>query len=371
MTEGQAVPEDLTSRPSPNERPRTTTTALDLKREVHGLNAFLSAVYGKEMRISAMLAQSGLGPEQVECLRTKHLHQVVICLLDIIQQRFTRYTRGDQMYQILCRSFGIASHSQETLQAIGESYGVTRERIRQLEQKALRRCRARAQLTLWEISLRASALSLLGDETFEFYVAESSPDPILKDQDEEPFTNCEDSLTEASITLEDEQVQLRRVQEMIIEIRNAVGDNLSVFMLTHILVGDRGPVVDAVVGFYRLDHLHGTLQALGYEKTKQLVMQVPKPPKKVKSVLSIAPHESALDADELAQVADLVATIQEKIGSGLWPTMYAHILFGSKGPKVDELEATHGFAEYGTLRSWGFPRVKDAVWQAVTEAARP
>ena len=42
---------------------------------------------------------------------------------------------------IISRRFGLKSGKKETLESIGKSYGITRERVRQIEAKALRKLR--------------------------------------------------------------------------------------------------------------------------------------------------------------------------------------------------------------------------------------
>jgi RNA polymerase primary sigma factor len=45
----------------------------------------------------------------------------------------------DKEKDILCRRFGITTGKMETLEEIGEDYGVTRERVRQIEERALKK----------------------------------------------------------------------------------------------------------------------------------------------------------------------------------------------------------------------------------------
>jgi RNA polymerase nonessential primary-like sigma factor len=47
-----------------------------------------------------------------------------------------------RLRELLERRFGLAGHSAQTLDEIGKSLGVTRERVRQLETRALRELRA-------------------------------------------------------------------------------------------------------------------------------------------------------------------------------------------------------------------------------------
>ena len=49
-----------------------------------------------------------------------------------------------RLRELLERRFGLAGHNAQTLDEIGRSLGVTRERVRQLETRALRELRAKA-----------------------------------------------------------------------------------------------------------------------------------------------------------------------------------------------------------------------------------
>ena len=50
-----------------------------------------------------------------------------------------------ELYVVACR-FGLGDIEQMTLEQVGSTMGVTRERIRQIEAKALRKLRVRARV---------------------------------------------------------------------------------------------------------------------------------------------------------------------------------------------------------------------------------
>lgn len=64
----------------------------------------------------------------------------------IIEQVFTTLSKREA--EILRRRFGMDGYQPHTLEQVGEHYGLTRERIRQLEIKALRKLRHPARLKL-------------------------------------------------------------------------------------------------------------------------------------------------------------------------------------------------------------------------------
>lgn len=70
---------------------------------------------------------------------------------DAIKNEFDRCVRGiieelekERCEDVVKRRFGIDG-ATETLQEIGDDYGVSRERVRQIERNALRLLRAKAQ----------------------------------------------------------------------------------------------------------------------------------------------------------------------------------------------------------------------------------
>lgn len=53
--------------------------------------------------------------------------------------RFLHYSGGHRLLSVLFRRYGLFDHSKETLEGIGDSMGISRERVRQLENKAIKR----------------------------------------------------------------------------------------------------------------------------------------------------------------------------------------------------------------------------------------
>ena len=66
---------------------------------------------------------------------------------------FLRGRLDAREFDVLCRRYGILQPSSETLGNIAVSYGVTCERIRQIEVKAMRKCSARSALPIFEAYL--------------------------------------------------------------------------------------------------------------------------------------------------------------------------------------------------------------------------
>jgi DNA-directed RNA polymerase sigma subunit (sigma70/sigma32) len=126
---------------------------MSLKLQVTGLNEFLTTIYNTETRLSLLLSNLGFDSQQIETLRRQHLEQVVTSFIAVVQERIISGSDGERLYKIISRRFSLDGEPPETLESLGEQFGVSRERIRQLEKKAIRRCRHKARLQFWEASL--------------------------------------------------------------------------------------------------------------------------------------------------------------------------------------------------------------------------
>lgn len=132
-----------------------------LKEQITGLNEFLTAAYKYETRLSDLLKNCGFDEQQINCLRNRHLEQFTISFVEKLRTRLIEFSDGERLQTILFRRFGLDGNPPETLQSIAERFDITRERVRQLEKKALRLCRHKKHLQLFESDLRESAQTYL------------------------------------------------------------------------------------------------------------------------------------------------------------------------------------------------------------------
>jgi transcriptional regulator with XRE-family HTH domain len=137
---------------------------MNVKQQVNGLNEFLTAVYGTETRLSILLTSGGFSSQQVEAIRNEQLGPIVTGFLDSFKERMLAGRDGERLHEVVVRRFGLDGELSDTLQALGDRFGVSRERIRQLENKAIRRWRTKANRQRLETSLRRIALTLVGDD---------------------------------------------------------------------------------------------------------------------------------------------------------------------------------------------------------------
>jgi DNA-directed RNA polymerase sigma subunit (sigma70/sigma32) len=128
-------------------------------------NTWLTDVYGKEMRLSTLLRESGISEEDLECIKTRHLTSFMQSILNLIINNVEKHD-GERRNSVMVRYYGLETGKPETLQNIGDSLGLSRERIRQLVQKrivfykiALRKAAFKADLTMLVRNLMTDAHS--------------------------------------------------------------------------------------------------------------------------------------------------------------------------------------------------------------------
>ncbi len=125
------------------------------------VNEFLSAVYQRRVFLSSLLTEQGFTTEQVERLYGEGLEPLATAVVELAQAQIKGYAGGERLWEVICRRFGLDGQPGETLQVLGDRLGISRERVRQLESKALQRCRGVAFRRLMEAGVRSVAAALL------------------------------------------------------------------------------------------------------------------------------------------------------------------------------------------------------------------
>lgn len=148
---------------------------MNFKTQVIGLNKFLTAIYGTETRISTLLTNFGFEKQQIELLRDRHLEPIVENIILVIKERLG----NDRLFQVISRRFSFDGNPPDTLQTIGENLGVSRERIRQLEHKAIRKCSYKSYLSAFSKRMYEFALNQLSA-----VIETPTPELVIKKFDE-------------------------------------------------------------------------------------------------------------------------------------------------------------------------------------------
>ena len=141
---------------------------MNRKKQIKAINEFLAVLYDQETRFSMILEKGGFNTEQIESLRTLHLEQIIAAFLSTLKQILVGPSSSERLYEIISSRFGLEGQAEETLHTIGNRLGITRERVRQLEKKALRKCRNKINMRKLETSLyntASQALRIEGQQT--------------------------------------------------------------------------------------------------------------------------------------------------------------------------------------------------------------
>ena len=241
---------------------------MDLYTQVTGLNRYLSLVYRVPIRLSMLLAALGFTEDQVRQIRDNHVDEITNSFIALLRSQMVHGPRDDRDYMVVSRRFGLDGRPPETLQAIGDKLGITRERVRQLEQRSIKWRRPAARREMLEEGLYDIANGLLG-------VAQPR-EPVLplsfvsKDI---PTTSAERKtapvLQTAPANVDTRQEYMRLMTRIV----RVVPDGISSRMIAHILHGSEGPRVDKIVSAYELTE-YGIFQSHGYNNVRRMVLDI-------------------------------------------------------------------------------------------------
>ena len=133
----------------------------DLKAAASGINDLLADIYGEKKMISEILLAYGITEEQVQILKTERSIQFYENIRLALSCRFASYSKGMRLFNVILRRYGLFGHSKETLQEIGNSFGLSRERIRQFENRALKLIGGSGQIDVFGVLIFIAACHAL------------------------------------------------------------------------------------------------------------------------------------------------------------------------------------------------------------------
>ena len=241
---------------------------MDLKTQIIGLNRFLSSVYGVPIRLSILLTELGFTEQQIGRLHRNHLEEIVASSIALLKNRLAVGADTDRTFGIVCRRFGLDGRPTETLRVIGQQLGISRERVRQLEQKAIRRRRSKPNRTAWETELYDVATRLV--DVGQLHEAVIPLSLFLKKhsiKSAKPQTRAVLTTSATSIDVRPEYIQ------SITQISRRVSGGLRPSTIAHILYGSKGPVVNSLVSTYEFPE-YGIFRSHGYQIVRQMVLDI-------------------------------------------------------------------------------------------------
>ena len=143
--------------------------------QIGGINKLLCRVLKKETRLSLLLQELGFSDDEIYIIRTEHLDSLLVLIADTLKEYIFAREDAERYWLILNRRFGLTGRKGETFQEIGVELGISRERVRQLEKKAIRKLAlpGRKKLLKEKISNKVSAW-LIGISRYSMV----NPEPI-------------------------------------------------------------------------------------------------------------------------------------------------------------------------------------------------
>lgn len=132
-----------------------------LREIVVGLNEILTEIYGMETRLSRLLSTLGFNELQIKEVREKHLREVVVSFVTSLEERVSSFQDGERAFMVVSRYYGLDGEPRETLQNLGEKLSITRERVRQIKVKILKKCKVKANREFLELQLKENVTLLL------------------------------------------------------------------------------------------------------------------------------------------------------------------------------------------------------------------
>lgn len=107
-----------------------------------GLNSLAEDIYKSEWRISTTLAKHQFSQPQIAFLRSDGF-ELFFHHIDLALQHYLLRGSNGRFPTIIYHRYGLFGQSQQTLETLGNQMGISRERVRQLQVKALRRLKTK------------------------------------------------------------------------------------------------------------------------------------------------------------------------------------------------------------------------------------
>lgn len=122
----------------------------ELKEWLFSLNDLAKDLYDTEWRISTTLEKYPFSEAQIAFLKADGLEPFLLNIDFALQCRLLCGSNSIRFFNIIYQRYGLFGCAKQTLQTISEEMGISRERVRQLEEKALRRLKPTKALDIFE-----------------------------------------------------------------------------------------------------------------------------------------------------------------------------------------------------------------------------
>ena len=138
-----------------------------IKDELLKFNAFINDVYGEQIRLSDILSKHSLSKEEIECLKTEGIEQLLDNIDFALKCKFVSTSNKLRLYKIICKRYGLFGGNILTLREIASEMGISHERVRQHEEKAIRHLKPNKRGDFLSMAIVVSACRVLNTDASE------------------------------------------------------------------------------------------------------------------------------------------------------------------------------------------------------------
>jgi len=142
----------------------------------------MSDVYRKDIQLSTLLDELGFSNAQIEIIRSRYLDQTSLLIQETLKEFIFVRLDAELLWQILCKRYGLTGEAPKTLKDLRDELNITRERVRHLEEKAIRKLILARKKNFLHERLKLQVAELLDFLPVESPVLNLSPiDPRSKE----------------------------------------------------------------------------------------------------------------------------------------------------------------------------------------------
>ena len=134
---------------------------MSVKEKIIAINNLLSDIYQKPMRLSHLLLIANFDPDDIRLIRDRLLTETINSFIQSLQATMFDCHDGQRLFAILYCVYGLDGTTPQTLQYIGDELKISRERVRQLKQKALKKLKATPNKSKLQDSFKAKTILLM------------------------------------------------------------------------------------------------------------------------------------------------------------------------------------------------------------------
>ena len=137
---------------------------MDIKDELLKFNAFINVVYERLIKLSDILSEYSFSKDEIEFLKKEAIEKLLNNINFALQCKFVCTSNKLRLYQIIRRRYGLFGYNKSTLREIAVDMGISHERVRQLEEKAIRYLKPNKRGDFLSMAITVSACQALNTD---------------------------------------------------------------------------------------------------------------------------------------------------------------------------------------------------------------